>query len=116
VYLGRNHHRKEKVDSNYFKTLRVQREALEAKFPEGCCLVISVDNLNKASTAGHVCEVTTTSAAQLLVDGTHRLVTEAEATKFRQSEALARAQANPIDSLQSARARFDAIIRKEGTQ
>lgn len=101
------------MNSSYINAVRTQRTALQAQYPEGFVLVMSIENLSKASAAGNMCEVTTASAAQLLVNATHRLASEVEASEFRRSQALARAQSTPIDGLQAARAHFDAIMSEK---
>ena len=97
----------------YFSALRTRRTALQLQYPEGCCLVMSVDNLDKNSKAGNVCEVLNNRAAQLIVDGTHRLPSDAEAEAYRKDQESARARNTPINSLASARAQFAALAKKD---
>jgi hypothetical protein len=92
--------------NNRIAAIREKRLALQVKFPNGDCVVVSVANELKATTAGHFFEVPVSNAAQLLTDGTHRIASEDEAGDFYKAQDAARARVAPMDTLERARARF----------
>ena len=93
--------------TEYFGKIREQREALAKQFLDGSCLVISVKPVNNGP-----CGVTLDNAARLLVEGTHRIASDAEARAFHESMELKRA-AGP-DPLETARRQFGLIVGRKG--
>ncbi len=83
--------------SLYYAGIRDKREALTRKRPSGFCLVMSVNNLEKNSKAGNVCEVSVQDAARLLTDGTHQLANDEEINAFRDQQAVERARIRKDD-------------------
>lgn len=77
---------------SYYAARRDQREALSKAYPSGFVLVVSVENFEKNSKGGSICEVTADDAARLMLDQTHRVATDAEASAFRDQQAVARAR------------------------
>lgn len=85
----------------YFSAIREQRAALASKFPEGCCLVVA---------GGTVAEVPLDIAARLLVEGTHKLASEAEQDAFRATMEMNRVATPLVSTLEAARAQFKALM------
>lgn len=56
---------------------------LAPQFPDGFCMVMSIANRERNSTAGRAVEVTVKQAAKLIVEKTHRLATPDEIEVFR---------------------------------
>ncbi len=56
---------------------------LTPQYPDGSCLVMSITNRDRNSTAGHVCEVSVAQAAKLTVELTHRIATPDEQAAFK---------------------------------
>jgi hypothetical protein len=48
----------------YFGRIAEQRRKLEVQFPNGYCYIVSLANMDKNTTAGSRCEVSTTLAAK----------------------------------------------------
>lgn len=101
-------------NEKYFGILRERRIAVQQAHPEGCCLVVSVENLERNSTAGHICEVPNEQAAQLLTEGTHRLAAKEETAQFRKEHETARLRSTrPAHAMDSVRAQFEALVGKK---
>jgi len=62
----------------YFASIAEKKRELDSQFPEGFCLIVSVNNIDKNTTAGSRTEVSTHGAAKGIVDGTQRLMTADE--------------------------------------
>lgn len=56
---------------------------LQPQFPEGYCIVVSMLNRERNSTAGAIKEVTVQQAGKLTVEMTHRLATLDEIETFK---------------------------------
>lgn len=90
--------------TEFYSKKREVLESLSKQFPEGACLVISVNPGNNGP-----CEVLIDNAARLIVEGTHKLASEEECQSFHAAMATARASSLPVDGLESARALFATI-------
>src|SRR4051794_32638017 len=90
----------------YYATIRAKQTELGPEFPEGCCLVMSVQSLERNSPGGNVCEVSLYDAARLLTDGTHRLATKEETVAFRERNDIMRSRNTHADLLSAARRQF----------
>ena len=95
----------------YYAAIREKQEALTKQFPKGYCLVVSVLNREKNSTAGTFCEVLVPEAARLITDGTHRTVTDEESSAYYGAQDLQRVR-NSQDNLERTRVQFDQIMGK----
>jgi hypothetical protein len=84
----------------YYAVLRTTQADLRQKFPQGFCLVTSVDSLDANSTPGTVSEVSVPMAAHWIVKGSHRLATEQELQAF-------------AEGLEATRARLRAVSLEE---
>lgn len=97
----------------YYQQVRLTREELTKQIPSGFCLVMSVANLEKNSTAGNLCEVTVADAARLLTDGTHRLATPEEVDGHRSAQDKERARIS-AEAVDNARKQFSAVLGVSG--
>lgn len=93
----------------YYAKIRETREELAKQNPQGFCLVISVANLEKNSTAGTPCEVSLYDAARLMTDGTHRVANEKEADAYRNRQEAERVRIAQ-ENLERARVQFSNIM------
>src|ERR1035438_9141900 len=100
------------TSKEYYSDLRAKTAALAARHPDGCLLVVSLDNRFKNSTAGSTCEVTTESAARLILDLTHREATVEEIRLYREAQEFKRAPST--DPLEAARRQFGLLTGKKG--
>jgi hypothetical protein len=87
--------------SQYYSEIRAKGQELANRFPNGDCLVIC---------KGCVSEVPVRLAAQLLIEGSHRLATQDEADAFRATRAMNRATTSQVDTLANARAQFAVLM------
>jgi hypothetical protein len=94
----------------YWATVRKKEAELKVQFPEGYCKVISVDNLQRNSTAGNIVEVNLRQAAEHLLAGTHRLLTGAEAESYQREQSAIRAR-NHSDELARVKEQFAAVTK-----
>jgi hypothetical protein len=93
----------------YYAALREQRETLAKQHPSGFCLVVSVFDPQKNSTAGSICEVSVQDAARLTFDGTHRVATDDETCAYRNRQGVERAR-NRRDDLERTREMFQGVM------
>jgi hypothetical protein len=93
--------------SQYYSEIRAKAQELAGQFADGDCLVIC---------KGCVSEVPVRLAAQLFVEGTHALATEAEAQTFREAQTAARARSVPAETLDEVKRLFAATMRERGTR
>jgi len=93
----------------YYQDMREKRAELTKDNDSGFCLVISLYNRDKGSTAGSVCEVSIKDAARVIVDGTHRVATAEEAEAFKQSQESNRAAIAKAE-LDRARKQFSQLM------
>jgi hypothetical protein len=93
----------------YYAALRQQRETLAPQHPSGFCLVMSLDNSQKNSTPGNLCEVTVADAARLLMDGTHRVATADEFNAYKKQQGVERARIRKND-LDRTRETFESVM------
>ena len=91
--------------SEYYAKIRAKAQELAGQFADGDCLVIS---------KGTVSEVPVRLAAQLLVEGSHTLPTEAEVRAFRETQTAARARSAPASTLDEVKRLFAATMRERG--
>lgn len=78
------------MDMKAFRAkVRDVRDALKDKWP----WLMSIENLEKGSTAGAITQADQDTAARCLVEGTHRLATEDEVVAHQTVEAAARKEA-----------------------
>ncbi|WP_321471140.1 hypothetical protein [uncultured Paludibaculum sp.] len=71
---------------------RAKRIELEAQFPSGDCVLVSVQSDTHNTKGGLTMEAPVDNAARHLVEGTHRLATEDEIKAFRTAQAEQRKQ------------------------
>lgn len=100
------------MQSTYFSAIREQRAQLLGQFPGGCCLVVSLIGPGRQGMAGRATEVTVNNAARLIVEGSHVLASDAQATEYREAQAAARARNAPATTLDEARKQFSAIMQE----
>lgn len=86
------------------------RGELDSQFPEGFLYVTSLDNFAKLSTPGTVSQVTTDSAARLIVDGTHKVSTPDEIAGF---EAHMKAEGEKYAQAELRKVRQDMRVHVE---
>jgi hypothetical protein len=67
----------------YRQDIREKIAELSPMFPDDCCLMMSLTNRDRNSTAGHVCETNVAQAAKLIVENTHRLASSEEISAFK---------------------------------
>lgn len=78
------------MDMKSFRAkVRETRDTLKDKWP----WLVSVENLEKGSTAGAITQADQDTAARCLVEGTHRLATAEEIEAHQTAEAAARKEA-----------------------
>ena len=70
----------------YFAQISEERSSLDKQFPNGFCYILSVLNMNKNTTPGSVCQVSTALAAKSIINSTHRLLTVEEVDAFEIAE------------------------------
>jgi hypothetical protein len=99
------------TSEEYYSDLRAKTVTLAARHPDGCLLVVSLDNRFKNSTAGNTCEVTTESAARLILDRTHREATAEEILAYQEAQEFKRA---PSTELEAFRRQFGLMTGKKG--
>lgn len=94
--------------------IRVRSEQVKAKlvqlaerFPTGDCVLVSVQSETYTTVGGMTMEMPIENAARHMVEGTHRLATDAEINTFRDQQVAARAA---IEA--SAAARGCVYVRK----
>jgi hypothetical protein len=92
--------------SQYYSSIRAKEQELTGQFANGDCLI---------SCRGCVSEVPIRLAAQLLIEGTHALASEAESSAFREAQTAARVRSVPAETLDEIRAQFSAVMRERGT-
>ena len=92
----------------YYQRIREKKADLANQFPKGFCLVVSVFNLGKNSTADTFCEVRVGDAARLITDETHRLASDDEAAAYYAAQDVQRIR-NAQDTLARTRAQFGQI-------
>lgn len=66
--------------------VRVKRAELETQFPDGDCVLVSVENGYHNTVGGNTVEVAISTAAPLIVIGTHRLASKEEIDAFRKKQ------------------------------
>jgi hypothetical protein len=100
----------------YIATLKANKVTLAEQYPQGCCLVVSVDNLEHNSVAGHICEVPTGQAARLLTESTHRLATKEETAAFRKEHDAKRNETlNTQAALEASRRQIAALLQAQAS-
>lgn len=75
----------------YYQDIRAKRAELTKDFIDGWCMVMSVYNREKNSTAGTLTQVSVERAAQVITDGTHRLASDAEIATYTKAQEEQRA-------------------------
>jgi|ERR1035437_1052496 hypothetical protein len=98
------------MNPNYFTEIKKQKEVLDIKFCDGCCLVTS-QALPGRGKEGTVCEVPNNIAARLLTEGSHRLAGADETNAYRAAQILQRATTN--DPLTLAREQFNLLSGRD---
>jgi hypothetical protein len=91
--------------AKYYTDIRAKREELNKRGQFH--LVISLHGGSAGPT-----EVDSQNCARLLVEGSHRLCTDAEAKAFREFHELAHARSGHTDVLESARRQFTLLTGK----
>jgi hypothetical protein len=91
--------------SEYYAKIRAKEQELTGQFADGDCLI---------SCRGCVSEVPIRLASQLLVEGSHTLPTEAEASAFREAQTAARVRSVPATTLDEVKRLFAATMRERG--
>lgn len=94
----------------YWASVRQKAAELESQFPQGFCKLISVDNLQRNSTAGNIVEVNLRQAAEHLLAGTHRLLTGAEAESYQREQSAIRAR-NHRSELDRVKSQFESVTK-----
>ena len=89
--------------AQYYANIRTKLVELTAQFPSGDCVVMSIDNLDRNSKAGNLCEVPLNFAARVIVESTHRLATKEEYAAFKESHERARGQIAKAQALAAQR-------------
>jgi hypothetical protein len=97
--------------TSYYSDLHALRDRLNAKYPDGCFLVVSIANRLKGSTAGNIVEVDLTIGARCLLNGTHREANPEEVRLYREAQEPTRAKTTS-DPLQAARIQFGLLVKK----
>lgn len=69
--------------------VRAKRTELDAQYPEGYCVLVSVQSDTYNTKGGVPMEMPNDNAARHLVEGTHKLATDAELDAFRAAQANA---------------------------
>jgi hypothetical protein len=93
----------------YARRKKIHAELKEKHGEHGSVLLVSVENLDKNSTAGNLCEVSVENAARCIVEGTHRLGTDEEYATFRAQQQSVR-ESLAKDAADRARQSFNAIL------
>jgi hypothetical protein len=93
----------------YFAEVADKRRELDNIYPAGFCLLVSVANLGKNTTAGSMTEVSTALAAKGIIDGTQRLLTANELAAQTDSEAARKKQISGEDR-QALRQRINGVF------
>ncbi len=99
------------TSQSYYADLRALGDALNARYPDGYLLVVSIANRLRGTTPGNTCEVTTENAARLILDGTHREATSEEIRVYQEAQEFKRAPSG--DPLEAARKRFGLLTGKK---
>jgi len=94
----------------YWAQVRRKQAELKAQFQAGCCKLISVDNLQRNSTAGNIVEVNLQQAAEHLLAGTHRLLTASELEAYQREQSAIRAR-NSRSELDRVKSQFESVTR-----
>jgi hypothetical protein len=97
----------------YSRRKKIHAELKEKHGEHGSVLLVSVENLDKNSTAGNLCEVSVENAARCVVEGTHRLGTDEEYAAFRAQQQAAR-EAVAKETVERARNNFNALLGGQG--
>lgn len=95
--------------NKYYADIAAKRTELAGQFPQGDCLVISVNNQDKNSTAGNMAEVPVGMAARLLVEGTHRVATPEDHKAFKDGQEKARKDIAAAN-LENVRKQFSDVL------
>jgi hypothetical protein len=90
----------------YYRNVKQRQMELSGQHPDSDCLVIC---------KGCVSEVPVRRAAELLVEGSHTLPTEAEARAFRETQTAARVRSAPAITLDEVKRLFAATMRERST-
>jgi hypothetical protein len=88
----------------YYSNIRAQRQQLAGQFPDQCCLVVA---------GGAVAEVPLDIAARLLVEGSHKLASQAEQDAFHATMQMNRVSTPQVDTLENARQQFAALLGRK---
>lgn len=94
----------------YYATIRAKGDELTKQNPSGFCLIVSVHNLQKNSTAGNIAEVSNYNAARFITEGTHRVATDTEVQTYQQQQSSIRAR-NHNDELARLKEEFAAVTK-----
>jgi hypothetical protein len=90
--------------TDYWRAIAKTRAELQQRYPDGSVYVSPV-----TGPAPKAIEVSCDNASRLLVEGTHRLSTDAEIAEFEAAQCLAASAIRPVSSLADARALFAAL-------
>ncbi len=85
--------------AEYYAAVRKQAARLDEQFPQGFCLLTSVDNRDKGTVAGNVTEVANDNAARCLAEGTHRIASAEEIAAWHEHQEFNRQVAQTTEYL-----------------
>ena len=71
------------MNATYHASISQLTKTLDQQNPEKRCLVTYTGTPGRPGAPGNTCEVTTTNAARLIVEGTHRLANTEECEAFQ---------------------------------